>query len=104
VWGSSPRPTIGPDWERAPPPTARSVRLVADGGRTGCGALIQSGQAGTRLIVTANGRPSLSPLNEHRHDDVDVVLATDGAEDAGVGGAGGFEGELAAAEHLQDIL
>src|SRR5205823_3579766 len=44
-----------------------------------------------------------SPLHEHRHDDVGVVRAAVGAEDALGGGAGGFEGDAAFAEGLEDV-
>ena len=49
-------------------------------------------------------RPISLPLNKHRHDHVDVALAAHGAEDTGVGGAGGLQGNAAAAENLQHVL
>src|SRR5437870_1798213 len=45
----------------------------------------------------------LLPLDEHRHDDVGVIGAAVGAEDALGGGAGSFEGDAAFAEGLKDI-
>ena len=50
---------------------------------------------------------SVFPLDEHGHEDVDVVVASDDAEDAGVAGAAGFHGDFGgdgAAGDLEHVL
>jgi len=43
------------------------------------------------------------PLHEHGHNDVDVVVGTDGTEDAGAGGSSGFQSHLLFVQYRQDV-
>ncbi|GEM_PF-3328505 len=46
------------------------------------------------VAVFVGGMKTVLPLDEHGHDDVDVVVDADGADDAGAGGGGDFQSYL----------
>ena len=52
----------------------------------------------TRRLFGSMRSWKLSPLHKHRHYDVDVVVHADGADRAGAGGGGDFQGYLGLAE------